>query len=67
MTMVKHPPDRGEGVISVVAAAQMCVARVRDEVTHTLIEESSTAVFKGGEVSFLYEVAERIFVLRQHL
>ena len=45
----------------------MCMASVGDEVTHTLIEESSGAIVEDGQVAFIYEVAERFFVLRDDL
>ena len=48
-------------------AAQLCVARVGDEVTNTLVKESGSAVLKDSEVSFFYEIAERILVLSNHL
>ena len=54
-------------VISDVFAAQMCMASVGDEVTYTLIEESSGAIVEDGQVAFIYEVAERFFVLRYDL
>lgn len=43
------------------------MASVGDEVTHTLIEESSGAIVEDGQVAFIYEVAERFFVLRYDL
>tara|TARA_R100001463_G_C3531632_1_gene221688 strand:+ start:524 stop:823 length:300 start_codon:yes stop_codon:yes gene_type:complete len=45
----------------------MSPARVGDEITHTLIKETSGAVLEDGKVSFFYEIAERIFVLSNHL
>ena len=45
----------------------MCVASVGDKVTHTLIKETGTAIFEDGHVGFIYEVAERFFVLRYDL
>ena len=45
----------------------MSPARVGDEITHTLLKETCGAVLKDGKVSFFYEIAERIFVLSNHL
>ena len=41
----------------------MCVARVGDEVANALIEEHSGTVSKDAVVGFIYEIAERVFVL----
>jgi len=54
-------------VISNEFAAKVSCASVGDEVTDSLIEESSSAVTEDSEVSFVYEIAERIFVLRHYL
>ena len=40
--------------------------RVGDEVTNALIKESGCTVFENGKVSFVYEIAEGIFVLSTH-
>ena len=45
----------------------MGMASVGDEVTYSLIEKSRGAVFEYGQVAFVYEVAERFFVLRDDL
>ena len=45
----------------------MCVLSVGDEVTNTLIKKSSRSILEDGVVSFFYEVAEGIFVLRNNL
>ena len=45
----------------------MCVLSVGDEVTNTLIKESGRPILEDGVVSFFYEVAEGIFVLRNNL
>ena len=43
------------------------MASVGDKVTYTLIKESRGSVFEDGQVAFVYEVAERFFVLRYDL
>lgn len=57
----------GKVVISNVFAAQMCVASVGDKVTNTVCKQGCRAVCEYSHVSFVYEIAERIFVLRNHL
>ena len=54
-------------VISDEIAAVVTVARVGDEVTNALVKQSSSAVTEDGEVSFFYEIAERVLVLSNHL
>ena len=63
----KAAGKRLEAVISDQLAAQVCIARVGDEVTNVLIKQCSRAVTECGEVCFLYEIAERVFVLRYNL
>jgi len=63
----KGAGKRLEAVISDQLAAQMCIARVGDEVTNILIKQCSRAVTEGREVRFFYEIAERVFVLRHNL
>ena len=48
-------------------ASHMTPARVGDEVTYTLVEQSGRAVLEDCEVSLFYEIAERIFVLSNYL
>ena len=48
-------------------AAHMCVACIGDKVTDTVIKQDSGAVRKDLHVGFIYEIAERIFVLSDHL
>tara|TARA_B100000085_G_scaffold44255_1_gene37376 strand:- start:8007 stop:8240 length:234 start_codon:yes stop_codon:yes gene_type:complete len=45
----------------------MCVACIGDEITNTVVEQDSGAVLQDLHVSFIYEIAERIFVLSDHL
>ena len=45
----------------------MSMARVGDKVTYILIKQDGRAVFKNRVLSFIYEIAKRFFVLRQHL
>ena len=40
---------------------------VGDEVTDAVIEQCGTAITENRHVSFLYEIAEGVFVLRYHL
>ena len=63
----KAAVKRQKVVISDEFAAQLCVARVGDEVTHTLVKESGSAVLKDSEVCLIYEIAERILVLSNYL
>ena len=57
----------GKVVNSSDIAAHMCVACIGDEVTNALFKESSGTIGEDGVVGFIYEIAERIFVLRNHL
>lgn len=45
----------------------MAMARIGDEVANSLLEESGGTVLEDSEVSFVYEIAERIFRLWNHL
>ena len=45
----------------------MFVARVGDEISNALIEEHSGTVSKDAEVGLMYEILERVFVLRHYL
>ncbi|MAA76865.1 MAG: hypothetical protein CML73_02375 [Rhodobiaceae bacterium] len=45
----------------------MSPARVGDKITYTLFKETCRSVLEDGKVSFFYEIAERIFVLSNHL
>ena len=63
----KAAVKRLEVVISDEIAAQLRVARVGDEVTNTLIKQSASAVREDGHVCLIYEIAERILVLSNHL
>ena len=48
-------------------AAHVCVACIGDEITDTLSKQSGGTVSKDGVIGFIYEIAERSFVLRNHL
>ena len=48
-------------------AAHMCVACIGDEVTNAVCKQSRGTIGEDGVVGFIYEIAERIFVLRNHL
>ena len=64
----RDPLISGQGCYtSVHCTAEVCVTCIRDEVTNTLIKESSSAVFKDCEHSLLYEVGVCILVLRNDL
>ena len=45
----------------------MCMARIGNEVTNALIEEHSGAVSKNAVFGLMYEILERVFVLRHDL
>lgn len=48
-------------------AAHMCVACIGDEIANTIVKQNSRTIFEGLHVGFIYEIAERIFVLSDHL
>ena len=50
-----------------ILTAQVCMRCVTNEVTTTLIKESSSAIFEYCEHSLLYEVGVCILVLRNDL
>lgn len=61
-------PGKGLMVpISDVIATEVTVARVGDEVANSFVEKSGGTVLEDSEVSFVYEIAERIFRLWNHL
>ena len=44
----------------------MSVTCIRDEVTYTLIKESSTTVLEDGEVGLIYQIVECFFIGRDN-
>ena len=45
----------------------MCMARIGNEVTYALIEEHCGAVSENAVVGLMYQILERVFVLRHYL
>ena len=64
----RDPLISGRGCYtSGIFTAQVCVRCVTNEVTATLIKESSRAISKDCEHSLLYEVGVSLLVLRNNL